>query len=140
MEDTIVTRYDDVQTLDATLALPSDRRRFVVDHLSERECPVALEGLAEAVATREVDSGGVRPDSDELARALHHTHLPKLAASSVIDYDAEERTVVEMRRDLVVSARDALASTLHGWRRPHAVAAEPAVETPGPVVSRSKTL
>ena len=114
MEDTIITRYDDVQTLDATLALLSDRRRYVVDGLSERDCPVALEGLVEAVATREADAGGARPDPEELARTLHHTHLPKLAASGVIDYDAEERTVVEMRRELVVSARDALASTLHG--------------------------
>jgi hypothetical protein len=115
VEDTPIAHYDDVQSLDATLALLNDHRRHVVDCLAERECPVPLESLAEAVATREADAdaGDARLDGDEIASPLHHTHLPKLAAAGVVEYDAEERTVLEVRRRLVVDARNALAATLN---------------------------
>jgi len=82
--------------------LSSRRRRATLGALDGRTPPVTLSDLAADVATREdgeradvdgddrADVGGRRGGIErEVAIALHHVHLPRLADGGVIDYDPE---------------------------------------------------
>lgn len=97
--------------------LADQRRRYVLSYLHDADDDVAeLAELVDAVRSREAEredgqGGGGRSDgdrsdgdrsgdgrseadrSDAVKIELHHTHLPKLAASGVIDYDARTETV-----------------------------------------------
>jgi len=84
-------------SLDAVFKLlSSQRRRHVLHCLRERDAPVELSHLAEAVAGREK---GVPPAevSEDEARQIHlffyHTHVPKLKDANVVRYDREADTV-----------------------------------------------
>ena len=76
----------DLSQSDRHRLLASDRRRVTLDVLADRTSPVALEDLAAAVHDREVDSGRFGTDPDEVAMALHHTHLPLLTDAGVLEY------------------------------------------------------
>lgn len=74
--------------------LTDERRRIALEVLSDRVGPVPLDELATEVAAREseretVDSAAV----ERAAIALHHNHLPRLAATDIVEYDAETRQV-----------------------------------------------
>lgn len=68
--------------------LVDSERRTILAHLSEAQSETAsLDELANVLAS---DSA----TSQERARIrLHHTHLPKLDATAVIDYDVRTTTV-----------------------------------------------
>ena len=102
----------DAQSLNTVFTLLRDRRRrYALAALADREPPVSLSELAAAVATREAsdadrpsdDTAGAARDAtttvaaDDVAQALHHVHLPKLADAGVVDYDAAENTVTLAR-------------------------------------------
>ena len=74
--------------------LSAERRKVALDVLVKRPTPVALEELAEAVATRE--SSVEVPPWDLLKRVvitLHHNHLPMMTAAGAIEYDPTTRRV-----------------------------------------------
>ncbi|GGN90976.1 MULTISPECIES: DUF7344 domain-containing protein [Haloarcula] len=74
--------------------LTDERRRIALDVLSDRPGPVHLDELATEVATRESDTAMADPSAVERAAiALHHNHLPRLAASDIVEYDPETRQV-----------------------------------------------
>lgn len=82
--------------------LANERRRYVLSYLHDADDDVAeLAELVDEVRTREAErEGGPNGDggrethrSDAVKIELHHTHLPKLAASGVLDYDARTETV-----------------------------------------------
>jgi len=88
--------------------LAPERRRLALAVLEERSSRIDLADLAADVAEREPDAT-VR----EVQIALHHAHLPKLAAAGVVDYDPATRTIAptaddsETAADLAMAVRDA---------------------------------
>lgn len=74
--------------------LKSDRRRLVLDVLADAGSSLRLDELARRVATRGdgtdvTDARAVRG----LETSLHHHHLIKMDALSIVRYDAEEGRV-----------------------------------------------
>jgi len=68
---------------DALFAVLADaNRRFVLSHLAQRETAPALDQLTGALAEWNDDL-----DREDARIALHHVHLPKLEAASLITYD-----------------------------------------------------
>lgn len=74
---------------DRVFELLSDgRRRHVLYYLAREQT-----GGATVTELREVISSRLEGDRDDLAVELHHTHLPKLAAAGVVEYDGRSETV-----------------------------------------------
>ena len=72
--------------------LADARRRRVIEVLDGRHGTLTLGEVAESVAEREAaDENG--DETGHLTTALHHVHLPMLAASGVCDYDPVTQTV-----------------------------------------------
>lgn len=87
--------------------LAAERRRAVLDVLSNRPTPVALEDLVAAIVAREDDP--TVPDGElekRVAISLHHNHLPLMTDLGVIDYDPATTEVVAAR--LTVDRRSSL--------------------------------
>lgn len=72
----------------ATFGLLADeRRQHTLHYLAESVEAVRVSDLANWIARREGDHGA---DHDErVATSLVHTHLPKLSAAGLVDYDRE---------------------------------------------------
>jgi hypothetical protein len=76
------------RSLDEIFKLLTDRRRREALYvLNRREEPITVTRLAEEVAAV-TDAGPER-----VAISLHHVHLPKLDAASIVEHDAEAGTV-----------------------------------------------
>lgn len=74
--------------------LAAERRRTALEVLEDRPAPTALEDLAEAVAERECEAGSPAPELvDGVAVSLHHSHLPKMAALDVLEYDTDAHRI-----------------------------------------------
>lgn len=108
----------DAQSIDTVFRLLRDRRRrYVVALLSKRDAEISLTELAERVVSweSEADPEGVpAARTEEMAVALHHTHLPKLARAGVVEYDGEAETVAPGRVERLagfLSAADAAPET-----------------------------
>lgn len=71
------------------------RRRYLLYHLvSIEEDVVELEAAADAVFDYETeDSGTDRSSREDVAIALHHNHLPRLAKTRILDYDRRQGTI-----------------------------------------------
>jgi len=102
--------------VDTTMALLADRRRrAVLQYLEDGDGSATLTELAVEIATREAasepnaisDHGGVSARDRRTARiSLHHTHIPKLAAADVIDYESDTETVTLRERGRALLERD----------------------------------
>jgi hypothetical protein len=92
-------------TLDGCLETVSDRsRRDIIRVLqSDTGGETTLERLAERFADEE--GGRV-----QAAIALHHQHLPKLAATGVVDYDSDSGTVRYRPNEGVETLLDVLSA------------------------------
>ncbi|WP_134672133.1 DUF7344 domain-containing protein [Halorussus marinus] len=76
-------------TLDATLDLLSDRRRrYVLYTLRRHSSAMALDELAEAVASRDDDA-----ETDHVRTALYHSHLPRMENAGVVSFDPDSELV-----------------------------------------------
>lgn len=76
--------------------LGAERRREVLRILSNRELSLTLADLADEVAVREHRTPIDEISAEDVKRiylALYHTHVPKLAAGGVVDYDQEQDMV-----------------------------------------------
>lgn len=93
------------------------RRRIALSVLTERELPIDVGTLGQAVAERERSA----PDEQTVHRvrmSLHHAHLPKLADAGLVEYDWE-RCVVEESVDELGSLLDSVdAVAQHDSRDP----------------------
>jgi hypothetical protein len=85
-------------------------RRFALLDQYERRCIIHFlrEAESDHVSVSEVarhlqEQDPTPDDRDELAIALHHTHLPKLAALGALDFDARSETVRYNGDELVES-------------------------------------
>lgn len=73
--------------------LANERRRRILFYLDGKEGDVAsIVELIDYVVVHEAESVDDLT-SDEVAIALYHKHLPKLADAGLIEYDARSRTV-----------------------------------------------
>ncbi|WP_135828607.1 DUF7344 domain-containing protein [Halorussus halobius] len=82
-------------------AVKNLRRRYVLYYLQRYGGPVELGPLAEQVAAWENDATvpEVSPSQRKsVYSALHQTHLPKLEAAGVLDYDADRGLVSPTER------------------------------------------
>ena len=74
--------------------LRNNRRRLVLEQLREREGPKTVGDLAEHIA--EAESGESPPPKNvrqSVYISLHQTHLPKLDALEIVDYDSVGKEV-----------------------------------------------
>lgn len=82
--------------------LSNARRRFVLHYLSQHDGPVELRELADEVARWETGSESLtRKQRKRVYVSLYQTHIPRLADSGVIEYDADTGLV-----ELVDRAQD----------------------------------
>ena len=108
----------DTGAADAYDLLSHPLRRRVLLELPNHDNPVRLSVLADGIGGSEVPGGGETghddtADSDAVRVELHHSHLPKLAATGWIEYDPETRTIryesrVEAIRSALRTAEDDL--------------------------------
>lgn len=84
-----MTSVNEVLTL-----LHERRRRYMLYYLSEREGPVRVSELVDAVAEMESEESPI-PDErfDRVEVALTHNHLPEVKSAEFVEYDREERVV-----------------------------------------------
>lgn len=74
--------------------LRNDRRRAVIEFLSERGGHTTIRDLSEHIATLESgESPPPRNVRQSVYVSLHQTHLPKLEGLSVVDYDTDSKNV-----------------------------------------------
>ncbi|MFC5971389.1 hypothetical protein ACFPYI_08620 [Halomarina salina] len=76
-------------------AVTTERRRVIVDILSEDDSEYELELLASEVATRMVDTSSMADETDyeQMEVALMHRDLPKLADEDIVSFDTTAQTV-----------------------------------------------
>jgi len=89
-------------------AVGNDYRRAILDSLdSASDKTLAYETLVDRVADKMRTEGPPRADEhrQRVRIALYHTHLPKLEAARIVDYDVETGTVRfvggELEQDLL---------------------------------------
>lgn len=84
----------DIAATDIHDVLRNERRRLVLERLTDLDGPASVSDLAEHVAALEV---GADPPPDNRRQSvyvsLHQTHLPKLNELGIVDYDTDEKTV-----------------------------------------------
>ncbi|WP_175424168.1 hypothetical protein [Haladaptatus sp. W1] len=74
--------------------LVSERRRVLLEALSDYTPPVDLEEMARAVAAREDSLYQDKHENvDEVSITLHHIHLPMMADFGVLDYDPDSNRI-----------------------------------------------
>jgi len=74
--------------------LRNDRRRNVLKYLKQRLEPVSLRALSEQIAEWEAsESPAPRNLRQSVYNSLHQTHLPKLDAAGIVDYDMDRKRV-----------------------------------------------
>lgn len=89
---------DAAAELDAAFGVLADvHRRYALNYLRDRES-ATLDEVATVVAgwlgTRDDPTGVVTPrHRDSVRTALHHVHLPRLAAAGFVSYDADSGDV-----------------------------------------------
>lgn len=95
-------------------ALTSARRRAALAHLREEDCQVSLETLTTEIARSEQEADGPtlrRETWNDVAAALAHAHLPKLADEGLVEYDEEAETIaLGERAELALAQLDAMRS------------------------------
>jgi hypothetical protein len=88
-------RIADLSERDRHRLLASDRRRLVLDVLSERSDPVTLDELAAELATKESTLDASDEESVRRVKiSLHHVHLPKMSDFGLLEYDADSHRIV----------------------------------------------
>ena len=85
-----------LSTDDHLRLLASERRRALLDVLTDEHVPVDVADLAAAVADR---AGAC--DVDAVALTLHHTHLPLLDDLDVVEYDYRDGRVTAYKIQFV---------------------------------------
>jgi hypothetical protein len=75
--------------------LIDERRRLVLDILSEQTQPIELADLAVEIAVREDRHSPVEEDTVKRIQAeLHHKHLPKMDQLGVVKYHTDTHRIL----------------------------------------------
>lgn len=90
--------------------LADERRRQVLTHLRQAtDSAMSFDDLLDAVHGDVPDTGHQpRRHRDELAIELHHTHLPKLAANGLVEFEPRSGIVRYHHDEQVERVLDAL--------------------------------
>ena len=101
--------------------LSSRRRRDVLEYLKNVEAETTIGDLAARIAAREHDLPVGEVTSEQRKRvyiSLYQSHLPKLAAEGVIDYD-RDRGWVELAEeaDVLIAYLEGNSQARHTWSR-----------------------
>lgn len=86
----MVGPFDTDRTGDLYAVLANRQRRYICWYLHRSDTDVYT---ADELATELVKASNPSGDRRDLEIALHHTHLPKLAESGLVEYDARTTTV-----------------------------------------------
>lgn len=80
--------------------LASRRRQFVLHCLETSETPMALADLADELVRWETGESptAAQDERERIYVSLYHCHLPKLANSDLVSFDAD-RNLVDLRED-----------------------------------------
>lgn len=100
------TDVSDISRTGAYRLVSHAYRRALVECLVGREGGVALADAAADVAARNLDGGDGEPCHDErrdVYAALHHSHVPKLAAEGIVAHDRERNVVSLTERGRVLA-------------------------------------
>lgn len=96
-QTTLLSDDRNPESLDERYMLLSDeRRRVVLDILTDQSEPIELTALSGLVAAAEHDGDvdEVCPSTRErIAVSLHHIHLPKMDDFGVVEYDTDTQAV-----------------------------------------------
>lgn len=97
MNDSDDSQAADAQTQDTT-TVRAQRHRHVIRVVSNREAPIAVTDIAEAIASRESGTDGGPADRYVgVASLLHHVHLPKLSEAGLVEYDPDRNLVTSVQ-------------------------------------------
>ena len=89
-----LTNHSEITPREVHEILRNDRRRQVIEQLSERVQPIELGELAERIAAAETgETPPPRNARQSVYNSLHQTHLPKLDGKNVIEYDSDRKTI-----------------------------------------------
>lgn len=83
---------DTPQLNEAFALLKSPRRRYALYLLATESSSTDLSELGERIAaweTSDVEAAASGDDVETVRASLYHTHLPKLEAAGVVEYDPE---------------------------------------------------
>lgn len=100
--------------------LGNQRRRYVLEFLCEHGETVGMRELCVAVAAREndCDPDDVRPKQRKrVYTALRQTHLPRLAAAGLVEYDRDRSTVTPTDRLSVLDPYFGVEESDRPWPR-----------------------
>lgn len=101
-------------SVDTLFEILSKRRcRLVLSHLETAPVDVVeLDDLVDHVVEREAAAGvdAIDDHRRQVAMTLHHRHLPRLAVTTLLDYDARSKTVRYWGDDRVATYLDAFRS------------------------------
>lgn len=98
---------------DAVRSVLANRgRRYVLRCLRTSETPMALADLADELVRRETDASptAVQDERERIYTLLYHYHLPKLAESCPVSFDAD-RKLVDLREDAAERPLDAVRTS-----------------------------
>lgn len=74
--------------------LQPEHRRYALYYLDDHDTPVAVDEVAQAVATMTADADTAPGEQrTEYEIELQHTHLPHAAEAEFVEYDADEGVV-----------------------------------------------
>lgn len=72
------------------------RRRAILREVHATDGALSNDGLAERIIRQEghrATGGSPDDDVDSVRLSLHHTHLPKLMGTNLVEYDERDQTV-----------------------------------------------
>lgn len=98
--------------------LADERRRYALSCLWEHDGAMTMSDLAEDVAALETEESRTAIEAEmvqTVATSLYHSHVPKLAAAGVVEYDRDREMVAASNSDesveRVISLMDSLGGT-----------------------------
>lgn len=98
--------------------LADERRRYALACLWEHDGAMTMSDLAEDVAALETEEPRTAIEAEmvqTVATSLYHSHVPKLAAAGVVEYDRDRDMVAASNSDesveRVISLMDSLGGT-----------------------------
>lgn len=82
-------------SLDAILSLlANQQRRDLLHYLTDSSAQTApLDECVGHLMEREEERSGQRSGHDQVEKALHHVHIPKLADAGLLEYDVRSQVV-----------------------------------------------
>jgi hypothetical protein len=95
------SRNETLEDVSQAFDLLRNARRRGVLYMLNRNGRMSVQAVARRITEWQSEADGSAPDVETVETSLVHSHLPKLDAAGVVEYDPDEETV-----ELDESARD----------------------------------